>query len=119
VGVGFGVVAAVRLALTTPLGWAYGLGLGSLAIAWIATTSMAYYAIRHRAVEVHRRWMLRSYVVTFGFVTFRLFDEWLPTAHWKPDNDRLITEGWACWALPLLATIVIQGVQDVQRGRTA
>ena len=36
------------------------------------TTGMALYSIRTQRVEQHREWMLRSYVVTFAFVTYRL-----------------------------------------------
>jgi hypothetical protein len=50
---------------------------------------------------------VRAYVVTFAFVTFRLLNDYGPTSHLRPDNDRTITIGWACWVLPLLATEVI------------
>jgi hypothetical protein len=57
--------------------------------------------------------MLRSYVVTFAFVTFRLAEMWIrpwfqvaddPVAD---DIDTLMA--WACWAVPLvLAEPLIQ-----------
>ena len=117
VAVSFGVIGGVYLAITTTFGWAYGVGLGGLAAAWAGTTSMAYYAIRNGAIDIHKRWMIRAYVVTFGFVTYRLFDEWLPTANFKPDHDRFITEAWMCWALPLSLTVLIQAFRDVRRRR--
>ncbi|HTV96425.1 MAG TPA: DUF2306 domain-containing protein [Steroidobacteraceae bacterium] len=84
--------------------FAYASGLFGLASAWVITTSMAYVSIRHRAVEQHREWMIRSYVVAFAFVTFRLLDK--PLIAWNVAKD---TEVWsmmafACWAVPLLVT---------------
>ena len=94
---------AFYLAVTIePEYFAYAAGLFFLACAWIITTSMAYLAIRHRALEQHREWMIRSYVVAFAFVTFRLVDR--PLIAWNVAKD---TEVWsmmafACWAVPLL-----------------
>jgi hypothetical protein len=84
--------------------FAYASGLFGLASAWAITTSMAYVSIRHRAFEQHREWMIRSYVVAFAFVTFRLLDR--PLIAWNVAKD---TEVWsmmafACWAVPLLVT---------------
>lgn len=110
-----GACGSLYLAATTTLGWAYGLGLGGLAMAWVGTSSTAYYAILKGAVAVHRRWMIRAYVVTFGFVTYRLLDEWLPFSRLKPDNDRIITEAWMCWVLPLFVTLIVQAILDVHR----
>jgi len=40
-------------------------------------------------------WMTRAYIVTFGFVTFRVFDDYGPTSRLKPENDLGITLAWA------------------------
>jgi uncharacterized membrane protein len=110
-----GACAAYYLAVTTTFGWGFGFGLAGLATAWLATTFVAYYAILNGAVAIHRRWVIRAYVVTFGFVTFRLVQDWLPTSNWKPVDILATTDAWACWSIPLLATIVIQAVIDVHR----
>src|ERR1017187_9246684 len=68
---------ASRLALTIPGHLPYSAGLFMLCVAWGLTTSMALYAIRTRRIEQHREWMLRSYTVTFAFVTYRLASTWL------------------------------------------
>jgi hypothetical protein len=68
---------------------------------------MAYYAILRRQIPVHKEWMVRAYVVTFAFVTFRVLNDYGPTSRLQPAGDRAITIGWACWALPLLLTEVI------------
>jgi hypothetical protein len=51
--------------------------------------------------------MVRAYVVTFAFVTFRLLNDFGPTSRLQPDNDRANTIVWACWTIPLLITEVI------------
>jgi len=63
---------------------------------------MAYAAIRKRAIERHREWMIRSYTVTFAFVLFRLVDQLL--IHWQaaPDDQIDAMTAWACWSVPLL-----------------
>ena len=50
--------------------------------------------------------MLRSYIVTFAFVTYRLASTWLSRWIHVPEDpvaDELDTLlAWACWAVPLL-----------------
>ena len=113
VGVAMGVTGAAYLALTTPLGWAWGFGIMGLAIAWLTTTGMAWYAIRNGLVQIHKRWMIRAYVVTFAFVTFRVFYDYGPTSHLKPPNDLAITLAWACWVIPLAVTELVFHLRDM------
>ena len=81
---------------------AYAAGLFMLCTAWIITTAMAVFAIRRRNVIQHREWMLRSYTVTFAFVTFRVFVDVL--GKWKilSYDDAGTIMAWACWAVPLI-----------------
>jgi uncharacterized membrane protein len=102
-----GCAAAFRLAAGTTFGKAWGVGLACLAFAWATTTLMAYYAVRQRQISIHREWMIRSYVVTFAFVTFRVFNDYPPMMNWLPEADRSNTYVWVCWAIPLLITEVI------------
>ncbi|MBM7652810.1 DUF2306 domain-containing protein [Neobacillus cucumis] len=44
-----------------------------LDIFWLMTTMIAIIYIRRKNITRHREWMLRSYAVTFVFVTFRIF----------------------------------------------
>jgi uncharacterized membrane protein len=108
-GVAVGASGALYLAFTTTFGRAFGFGLVGLAAAWITTTGMAWYAIRNGLKQVHKEWMIRAYIVTFGFVTFRVFNDYGPTSHLKPENDLAITLAWACWVVPLgVAEIMLQ-----------
>jgi len=106
-GVAMGSIGAYHMAIVTTFGWAFGFSLLGLATAWVTTAGMAYYAILKRRIQVHKEWMVRAYVVTFAFVTFRVLNDYGPTSHLQPAGDRAITIGWACWALPLLLTEVI------------
>jgi len=48
-------------------------GFGLLALSWLYTGLRAYLAIRRRAVDEHRRWMVRNFALAFAAVTLRLY----------------------------------------------
>ena len=110
IGVGLGSVGAFYMATHTDFGWIFGAGLFGLAVAWVATTTLAYLAIRRSLIDQHKEWMIRSYVVTFAFVTFRVIQPGLQAAKIGTELEQLAVAAWACWAVPLLITeLVIQG----------
>ena len=113
-GVSVGVCGAVYLALTTTYGWAYGVALLGLAMAWVTTTGIAYYAIRSNDIQTHRQWMIRAYTVTFAFVTARVFDDWLPLPE-SGSSIRLANDIWLSWSVPLLIVVAIQGAFEISR----
>jgi uncharacterized membrane protein len=100
--IAIGAVYGMALSLTAPQPVGYRAGLFCLAIAWLATTGMAFAAIRRRRITQHRQWMIRSYVVTFAFVTFRLGNDLLMAAGMT--TGRGVVLAWGCWAIPLLIT---------------
>ena len=51
------------------------LAFGTLAILWFSTTTIAYLHIRNRKIREHRDWMIRSFALSFFFVTFSF---WTP-----------------------------------------
>jgi uncharacterized membrane protein len=118
-GVLTGSLSGFYLALTIPGHLPYSAGLFMLCVAWVLTTAMALYAIRTRRIEQHREWMLRSFTVTFAFVTYRLVSSWL--RHWiqvpqdpvADDIDTLMA--WACWAVPLLLAEPLIQVRAMRR----
>jgi hypothetical protein len=114
-GVVLGCIGAVRLIATTTFGWGFGASLASLALAWLVTAGVAYVAILRGRVDIHKIWMVRAYVVTFAFVTFRALNDYGPLSHLEPANDRAINLGWACWAIPLLLTIAIQELLAIRK----
>ena len=101
-GVVIGAAGAYYLSVTTPVGWIFGAGLFGLAVAWSVTTAMAYRAIRRRAIDQHREWMIRSYVVTVAFILFRAIVAALSILGIGSLPDRLALASWACWAVPLV-----------------
>jgi uncharacterized membrane protein YozB (DUF420 family) len=104
-GVLVGSVGAIYMGATMPppLG-AYAFGLWGLGTAWVFTTSVAYVAIRRGDVAQHRAWMIRSYVVTFGFVTFRVINLVLERLDVGNEDSRTGAAAWLCWTIPLLVT---------------
>jgi hypothetical protein len=108
--VGIGSIGAFYLVAHTTLGWVFGAGITGLGIAWVITTTMAVAAIRRGLIEQHQDWMIRSYVVTFAFVTFRVLWSILAAAQIGTPREQLGAASWFCWALPLLLTeVVLQG----------
>jgi uncharacterized membrane protein len=108
--VGIGAIAAFYLATHTNLGWGFGAGISGLGVAWVVTTTLAIAAIRRGLIEQHREWMIRSYVVTFAFVTFRAFWAGLEALGVGTLHEQLAAASWFCWAVPLLLTeSVLQG----------
>ena len=102
-----GALVALRLAFTPSAGLVFGIGLGVLAVAWVLTTGMAYLAIRRRQVAQHREWMIRSYVVTFAFVFFRMLVGVMQAGGIGTLPEQLATAAWLCWSLPLVITEVV------------
>ena len=94
-------IAGFYLALTIHGNPPYGSGLFFLCVAWVITTSMGVFAILRRDLLQHREWMMRSYAVTFAFVTFRFgVDALLSLGLEARDAQGIMA--WGCWALPLL-----------------
>ncbi len=107
IGVLCGASAGLYMAATIPPpGGFYASGLVGLEIAWIITTSIAYLSIRRGAVDLHRKWMIRSYVVTFGFVVLRVVVSVMTMFNVGTDDSRYGLAAWLCWTLPLLLTFV-------------
>ena len=46
------------------------------ATAWVVCTAAAVITARNRQIVQHRRWMVRSYAVTFTFVSSRVLNLW-------------------------------------------
>jgi hypothetical protein len=104
------VTAAFYLATHTALGWVFGAGLMGLAIAWVVTTGLAFVAVRRSLLQQHQEWMIRSYVVTFGFVFFRIFAGVMQVTGVGSLQEQLTAASWFCWAAPLLVTeAILQG----------
>jgi uncharacterized membrane protein len=83
----------------------FRMGIGSLAIAWIITGTLAYLTIRRGLVQEHREWMILNYVLTWAFVTFRLGNTYLQRLGYDPGEALVFV--WLCWVPQLLLTSLI------------
>ncbi len=92
--------AALYLVTTIPLS-GYSTGLLGLALCWVVTSSMGYRAVRRGALADHRAWMLRSYVVTFGFVSLRVIQNIIMGMGWADEDTSVAIAAWLCWLVPL------------------
>ena len=72
-----GGAAAGAIALFSTSGLVAGAGFLSLAICWVGATVIGFLAIRGGDVARHRRWMTRSFALTYAAVMLRIY---LPTA---------------------------------------
>ncbi len=105
-----GTISSTYLAWTSAIrvnfSWAFG--LQGLAFAWITTASMAYISVMRGRIIQHKEWMIRSYVVTFAFVTFRCITD-LQISHQLMNTfeERGPTIIWLSWTIPLLLTEIV------------
>jgi uncharacterized membrane protein len=116
-GMAIGSIGAFGLALKTDGGPVFGSGLFFLGVAWVTTTSLAYVAIRKGLVDQHKEWTIRSYVVTFAFVTFRATQLALQAAGLGLQPAVEIS-AWSCWALPLLLTEAVIQARKITQVRS-
>ena len=72
------------------------LGFAVLAVLWIYTGLRAYLAVRHGAIEMHRKWMVRNFSLTFAAVTLRLY---LPVSMAAGVDFAIAYSiiAWLCW----------------------
>jgi hypothetical protein len=110
ISAGVGGAAAFYLAFHTDFGWMFSMGLGSMATAWIISTGLATVAICRRMMQQHREWMVRSYVLTFGFVLLRVTTGILDIVNLGSIPERFIFSSWISWSVPLMITeVLLQG----------
>jgi len=70
------VVSAAVLAIIISAGRPLFAGTIVQASAWIICTLAAFLTARNRQIAQHRQWMVRSYAVTFTFITLRILSIW-------------------------------------------
>jgi hypothetical protein len=74
------------------------LGFCTLGALWFSTSYIAYRKARARKFVEHRRWMLRSYSLTFAFFTVRFWAYGMMV--WFPDLDlktQMALRSWLAW----------------------
>lgn len=76
-------------------------GFGALAVCWIAATGMAWREALNGRFDAHRRWMIRSFAMTFAAVTLRIYLPIVQIAH-LPFIEWYRAIAWLAW-VPNLA----------------
>jgi len=56
-------------------------GFGGLAVCWLIANAQGWRAAMARRFDAHRRWMIRSFAMTFAAVTLRLYLPLIPLFH--------------------------------------
>ncbi len=104
------VSAAAGLYLAFPAfgGLPARIGFGLLGVLWLATGWIAYRRIRQGDVQMHRRWIIRNYALTFSAVTLRL---WLLllVAFGYDFPEAYPAVAWLAWVPNLLVAELIIG----------
>lgn len=95
-------VGAGGLIATTPGGVGLQVAFSATGIAWVSTATMAFVAIRRGQPRVHRRWMIRNYLVTLVFVTFRATIMVPGVMTLAPPNVMIPALLWLGWVVPVL-----------------
>jgi uncharacterized membrane protein len=77
-------------------------GFALLAVLWLYSGVQAYTAIRRGDVATHRRWMVRSFAMTFAAVTLRLeLGLFTGLLGWS-FPDAYVTVAWLSWVPNLI-----------------
>lgn len=100
-GVLLGGFGALTMATIAQAGLPARVGFGLLAVLWLTATGMAYRHIRGGDQPAHRRWMIRSYALTFAAVTLRIYVP-LSQVYGIPFEPAYQTIAWLCWVPNLI-----------------
>jgi len=95
-------VTGLWLAFHTPGGLPATSGFFVLAVLWLLTGTLALRAVLKRDFATHRAWMMRSYALTFGAVTLRIYlGLGIPIGGY-PFDQVYGMAAWASWVINLL-----------------
>jgi len=78
-------------------------GTSLQATAWIVCTAAAFITARNRKIAAHRKWMTRSYAVTFTFVASRVLNPW--PSFWRHLGDSLSAVGLIAFTIASLLVV--------------
>ncbi len=95
-------VAGIKMSFDTIGGAPSGVGFFLLGIFWLMTTAVAFYHARVGRYAEHRRWMIRSYSLTFAAVTLRLQLGVLIPLFGYDFKDVYVLIAWGCWVPNIL-----------------
>lgn len=93
---------AIGLIATSPAPFEIRSAFAGTALAWLVTALVGLVAIRRGRVALHRRWMVRNYLVTLSPITFRLLLQVQIAMGVAPSPTVIAVGLWLSWVLPLL-----------------
>jgi uncharacterized membrane protein len=76
-------------------------GFAMLAVSWLYTGLRAYLAIRRRAIDEHRKWVLRNFSLAFAAVMLRIYIP-VPVLASVDFAVAYPIIAWACWTPNIL-----------------
>ncbi|MEP0984509.1 DUF2306 domain-containing protein [Ekhidna sp.] len=88
--------AAFYMALYANGGFNNVVGFGMMALCWFTFTLAAFVKVKGKDIEAHERWMIRSFAVTLGAVTLRIFMPLMIIAGVSPSEAYQVI-AWFCW----------------------
>jgi len=94
--------AGLLLAIGAEGGRVAGLGFGLLAVVWLAVTGQAVRLAMARRIALHRRWMIRSFALTFAAVTLRIYLPFFIGLGGLSYAQASLWVAWLCWVPNLL-----------------
>jgi uncharacterized membrane protein len=83
------------------------LGFSVLCILWFGFTLLAYKRVRAGNITAHRKWMIRSYALSFSAVTLRLYTPILSAGFDVDDATVMAICAWINWVPNLLVAEII------------
>lgn len=101
---------AVILAFTTSykVNWPYAFSAQIWVSVWITSTFIAYYAALKKKFQLHKEWMIRSYIVTLAFVISGLIIK-IPYIQSLGSFEEISPSlFWMGWSVPLFIYEVIR-----------
>lgn len=114
-----GGLAGGVIALSSTAGPIAGWGFFLLALCWVPFTLLALTAAMRKDFVSHERWMIRSFALTFGAVTLRLYLPIVEIMQWDfLTAYRIIS--WAAWVPNLIvAELFILTLRKPRRPKVA
>lgn len=109
-----GALTGLSMSLRAEGGWLGRAGFVFFDLLWLATAVLALQRARQRKFAEHRRWMVRSYALTFGAALLRLY---LYGLQWLGYEFNAIYPyiSWLSWTTSLaLAELILEGESHVR-----
>ncbi len=112
------MLGATALIATSPAPMPIRVAFAATEAAWLVVASVGLLAIRRGQVALHRRWMVRAYLVTLAPVVFRIALYGAVGAGMAPSPNTIAALLWGSWAVPLLVYALGRWLADAAKRGT-